>query len=142
VAGLIDLGSALAPFAAKLADLIPDPVAKAAALQQMQLAQETMQVQLDTAQLAVNTAEASNKAIFVSGWRPFVGWVCGASYAWTYVLLPLGTFICSASGHPFTLPALDEGPMTQVLMAMMGMGMGGLRTYEKAVGIASGNKAH
>lgn len=30
----------------------------------------------DSAQLAVNTAEASNPSLFVSGWRPAVGWVC------------------------------------------------------------------
>lgn len=142
MAGLIDIGSALAPFAAKLADLIPDPAAKAAAAAQMQIAQEQLQVQLDQAQLAVNQAEAANKAVFVSGWRPFIGWVCGASFAWSYVLLPLGTFACAAAGHPITLPKVDDADVMQIMLMMLGGGVASLRTFEKMQGIASGNQAH
>ena len=29
------------------------------------------------AQIEVNKAEATNPSVFVSGWRPFIGWVCG-----------------------------------------------------------------
>jgi len=29
------------------------------------------------AQLAVNKTEAESGSLFIGGWRPFVGWVCG-----------------------------------------------------------------
>src|SRR6185295_14841347 len=35
----------------------------------------------DKNQLEVNALEAQNKSLFVSGWRPFVGWVCGGGLA-------------------------------------------------------------
>ncbi len=32
-------------------------------------------------QLKVNEAEAGSSSAFVAGWRPFIGWVCGAACA-------------------------------------------------------------
>ncbi len=134
--GLIDLGSALAPFASKLADLIPDPAAKAAAAAQLQLAQMQMQVQLDTAQLAVNQAEAANKSGFVAGWRPFIGWVCGAALAYEYIAGPFLSWAINLV-HP-GLPPLP--PINDVSLGVLTtnlLGMGAMRTFEKVKGVAA-----
>ena len=77
--------SAVLEIGGKLIDkLIPDPVAKAQAqlelvkLQQSgELAVLTADTQLATGQLEVNKIEAASSNIFVSGWRPFIGWICG-----------------------------------------------------------------
>ncbi|NQV36263.1 MAG: hypothetical protein HQ515_26460, partial [Phycisphaeraceae bacterium] len=29
------------------------------------------------AQIELNKIEAGHRSIFVAGWRPFIGWVCG-----------------------------------------------------------------
>lgn len=93
-----------------------------------ELARADWQVVL--AQLAVNTEEAKSESVFVSGWRPFVGWVCGSAFAWTFVCQPMLAFAISAySGVLPALPVLDTGTMMSVLLGMLGLG--GLRTFEK-----------
>jgi len=84
---------------------------------------------IDMAQLEVNKAEAVHRSIFVAGWRPFVGWSCGVSLAWSYICQPVLTFALVQAGYGVELPALDMSQMMPVLMGMLGLG--GLRTFEK-----------
>ncbi|MGH8899503.1 MAG: 3TM-type holin [Egibacteraceae bacterium] len=85
------------------------------------------------AQLSVNAEEAKHESVFVAGWRPFIGWVCGASLAWNFVALPLVTFAAGASGA--ALPPLPELAVDTLMPVLLGMlGLGGLRTYEKVTG--------
>lgn len=85
--------------------------------------------QQSIAQAEINKVEASNENIFVSGWRPFVGWVCGAALLYHFILQPLIAFIASATGHPITLPVFDMSTLYTVLMGMLGLGT--MRTFEK-----------
>ena len=81
-------------------------------------------------QLAVNAEEAKNPNLFVSGWRPAVGWVCVSAYAFNYLLLPLlnwGAKLLDANA-PLIL-ALETGELTTLLFGMLGIGT--LRTVEK-----------
>lgn len=134
MAGIFDLTGFLTPLVSKLTDLIPDPVAKAKA--QAEATTEMLQfvTAQNNAQLAVDQVEANNKNTFVSGWRPFIGWACGAAFAWDYVLQPMAAFGLQAVGHPVQLPALNTGDMMPVLLGMLGLG--GMRTYEKVQGVA------
>ena len=88
-----------------------------------------LQAQADT-----NTAEAASPSVFVSGWRPFVGWICGVSFAWQFVALPVLLFIGNATGHVIAVPAFDSGTMMTLLMGMLGLV--GARSYEKVAGVA------
>lgn len=135
MAGIFDLTGFLSPLISKVADYIPDPVAKAKA--QAEATTEMLQfvTQQNQAQLAVDQAEANNKNVFVAGWRPAIGWACGAAFAWQYVAEPVAQFTLAAFGHPVTLPVLNIGDMMPVLMGMLGLG--GLRTYEKVTGVAA-----
>ena len=45
--------------------------------------------ELAKGQLEINKAEAQHKSIFVAGWRPFIGWVCGFDLAYNFVLRDL-----------------------------------------------------
>ncbi len=75
------------------------------------------------AQLEVNKAEAAHKSLFVAGWRPFIGWVCGVSMAFNFIGVPIGVAL------GLTLVPLELTVMMPVLMGMLGLG--GLRTFEK-----------
>lgn len=119
----------------------PDPAQAASAqLELLKMAQtgELAQLAADTdiakAQIAVNQAEAANTSIFVAGWRPFIGWTCGAAFAYKFVLAPAVAFAMTAAGHPIELPVLDFTEMSTVLLGMLGIG--GLRTLEKIKGVA------
>ena len=84
---------------------------------------------IDLAQLDINKQEAAHRSVFVAGWRPFVGWCCGISLAWSYICQPIIVFILAQTGNLVDLPALDMSQMMPVLMGMLGLG--GLRSFEK-----------
>ena len=83
------------------------------------------------AQIEVNKAEAQHSSIFVAGWRPFVGWVCGFALLYHFIAQPV---IVLFSG--IETPTFDMNTLTTILMGMLGLG--GLRTFEKSKGIARG----
>lgn len=91
--------------------------------------------ELALAQIEVNKEEAKSSSVFVSGWRPFVGWVCGISLCWHFLGVPVVTAIVTWSGVEMPpLPVFDLDTLTTVLMGMLGLG--GLRTFEKLRGVA------
>ena len=100
--------------------------------EKQQLAAAVMVVQ---GQLDINKNEAAHPSVFVSGWRPFIGWVCGAACAWNWLGLSLFNAIAAAVGHPFYVAPADISEMWPVLLGMLGLG--GLRTVEKIQGVAA-----
>ncbi len=106
----------------------PDPTIRA---QYLEKAQE-LDNQLATGQLAINQAEAANENLFVSGWRPFVGWAAGISFIYSTLMLPIIICIATIHGTTLTLPAINEGLLETVLLGMLG-----LRGFEKM-----GDKGH
>ena len=104
---------------------VPDPNAKA----QYEADLRDALKDWDKQQADTNTAEASNPNLFVSGWRPFIGWVGASGLAYQYVVRP---FAIGFGWHD--LPHLDSSIM-ELVWAMLGLG--GLRTFEKIKGVAS-----
>lgn len=98
---------------------------------------EELRAQWDNAlaQLEVNKVEAAHPRIWVSGWRPGIGWVCCAGLAYDTLLRPMLTFCAQLSGSTAIPPSLELGPIITLLTGMLGLGT--LRTYEKLRGIAS-----
>jgi hypothetical protein len=87
-------------------------------------------------QLDINKAEAGSMSVFTSGWRPFIGWVCGLGCAWNWIGLPVGKFIMALAGFgAIQLFQADLGEMMPLLMGMLGLGA--LRTVEKIKGVSS-----
>jgi hypothetical protein len=139
---LTGLGS-LFDFGGKIIDrLFPDPDKAQQAkielfkLQQSgELAQLAAETDLAKGQLAVNTEEAKSSSIFVSGWRPFIGWVCGSAFAMNFVVGPIVTFSAQAFlGKNLPWPTLDFTTIMPVLLGMLGLS--GMRSYDKAKGTA------
>jgi len=85
-------------------------------------------------QLAVNQVEAASASTFVSGWRPFIGWVCGSACAWNWIGLPMAKAGLLLAGTTLELAPADLTEMLPVLMGMLGLGA--LRTFEKTKGVA------
>ncbi len=127
------------PLSRLLDKLIPDPEARAKAQAELlksehESALETLRLAIaaDQSQMAINTQEAANSTLFVSGWRPFIGWVCGVAFGYHFILQPLLAFILDNSGHQVKLPVFDMEALSTVLMGMLGLGS--MRTIEKIKG--------
>lgn len=129
--------TALLPALSKLLDkLIPDPAARENArleLMKMERSQDIEEFRLaisaDQMQADINRQEAASDNLFVAGWRPFIGWVCGVAFAYHFVAQPLLAFAIANSGHEVKLPGFQMDELSTVLMGMLGLG--GLRTIEK-----------
>lgn len=89
------------------------------------------------AQIGVNTQEAKHSSLFVAGWRPFIGWVCGLAFTWTFLLYPIIQVAVLALGVPIDLsllPVVDLSEMMPVLLGMLGLGA--MRSWEKKSNVA------
>jgi len=86
------------------------------------------------AQITVNTEEAKHSSVFVSGWRPAIGWVCGAAFTWHFVALPIVVTLCTMFGVPFVPPVFEMQALLTVLGGMLGLGT--MRSFEKVNGVA------
>jgi len=87
------------------------------------------------AQIKLNMVEASHRTIFVAGWRPFIGWVCGVGIGYHFVLQPLIAWaLAIADPTVVAPPVLDFAPLLTLVMSLLGLA--GLRTAEKARGLA------
>lgn len=86
-------------------------------------------VKLLIGQMEVNKTEAAHSSVFVAGWRPFVGWVGGASLAYAAIIEPLMRFIATLCGYDGEFPKIDTSVTTTVLMGMLGIGA--MRSHDK-----------
>lgn len=92
-----------------------------------------LMMQPDVAQIELNKIEAQHRSIFVAGWRPFIGWVCGISLFYNFVVRDIIAWILRIYS-PLT-EAPPELTMEHLLTVLAGLlGLGGLRTYEKIKG--------
>ena len=115
--------------------VFPDPAQKSAAQLELLKLQQSGELAQITGQLDINKAEAANPNLFVSGWRPAIGWVCALALAYQYLIRPLSGTVATIAGYTLPpLPGLDDN-LWQLMMGMLGMG--GLRTFEKVQGVAS-----
>ena len=128
------LATILAPAIGTLIDrLIPDKheAGRAKAEIELKLVEAANEVNLQ--QIETNKIEANHRSIFVAGWRPFIGWVCGAGFAWAFIGQPVAVWVLALAGNTATLPNMDTAPLLEMAFAMLGLA--GLRTYEKGKGL-------
>ena len=85
------------------------------------------------AQLEVNKVEAASSSLFVSGWRPATGWVCVLGMAGNFIVTPFANFVLALLEVQVFIPLVPLDTMLPVLLGMLGLG--GLRTLEKAKGV-------
>jgi len=129
------LQALIGPVTGLLDKFIPDAAEKARLAHEIATMAEKQAHELALAQIEVNKAEAASASVFKGGWRPFIGWVCGTAFAYHFVLQPLLVFIIAVYG--LQVPDLPEFDMASLMTVLGGMlGLGGLRTFEKAKGVA------
>lgn len=112
---------------------IPDKEVQAKIEAEYRTALLNIDAQQALAQSETNKIEAASSDNFTRRWRPFIGWICGIAMAYHFVLQPLLAFIFAVAGSPVTLPDFDMDTLYTVLMGMLGLG--GMRTFEKAKGL-------
>lgn len=84
------------------------------------------------AQSRINEVEAANTNVFVSGWRPFIGWICGFGLGTKFIFIPIGVWVCSLLDITPIVPVIETGELMTLILGMLGLG--GLRTFEKFTG--------
>lgn len=118
-----DVGSVINDF------VETDEEKKAAEILLMKVQQEP-----DKWQAKINMIEARHRTIFVAGWRPFIGWICGASLGMNFIFFPLMEWYSKLWGNELTRPDMDTGALMTLVISLLGLGA--TRTYEKMKGVA------
>jgi|TARA_R110002153_G_scaffold254633_1_gene413094 hypothetical protein len=94
---------------------------------------QRIQQKLAEKQLDVNVKEAGHRSIFVSGWRPFIGWCGGFALAFEFILSPGIEWYSKFAGLNLTAPEIQTGPLLAIVTSMLGVA--GLRSFEKSKGL-------
>jgi len=123
------LNSLIGPVTGLLDKFIEDKDKKNAIAFELSTMAEKHAQELAKAQIEVNKTEAAHKSLFVSGWRPAVGWVAVLGMAGNFLVIPLANFTLALVESEVIIPILDLSQMMPVLMGMLGLGA--MRTYEK-----------
>lgn len=103
--------------------------------QQGELAVLESDLKVALAQAAINQEEAKSPSVFVSGWRPFIGWVGGLGLFYVFLGYPLASWWVAMHPTGIVPPVLASDNLLELVFSMLGLG--GLRTYEKLKGIAA-----
>jgi hypothetical protein len=109
---------------------------------QLEIENRKLDQAIDIAQIEVNKEEAKSSSLFVSGWRPAVGWIGAVALAYQFLLYPiLGwawkwlqamNYVPAEMSPP---PLLDAEQLWVMLSGILGIA--GMRTFEKQKGVAS-----
>lgn len=122
---------------------IPDPQAQVnAQIEMMKIKQsdsfKEMEVALQEQQMQadINKVEAASDKVFVAGWRPFIGWICGVGLGLQVIIFPLVATVAATVGVSVTMP---EMPVEVLMVNLTGMlGLAGARSWEKIKGVKNG----
>lgn len=90
------------------------------------------------AQTDINKIEAGSSNFFVAGWRPAVGWIGAVGAAYTFVIMPMASWIATVMfKYSGNFPQLDNESLWALLAGLLGFG--GLRSFEKYKGVGAEN---
>ncbi len=126
------IGTILDAIKSPLDKLIPDKNAR----QKFDHELEMALLQAGLAQAQINKVEAQHPSVFVAGWRPFIGWVCGLALAWHFMGFDIANWLRLAFFPDMPAPPALNGTETLVTVLLSMLGLGGLRTVEKLKGVS------
>tara|TARA_Y100001937_G_scaffold60289_1_gene82626 strand:+ start:874 stop:1254 length:381 start_codon:yes stop_codon:yes gene_type:complete len=121
------LSSLIGPVTGLLDKFIEDKDQKAALAHEIATMSEKHAHEALKGQLEINKIEAAHHSIFVSGWRPAIGWVCMLGLFYNVI-------VANILGIWFDLPEVDTTLLVPVMMGLLGLGA--MRTYEKTKGVS------
>jgi hypothetical protein len=139
--GILGIDDAVAAVATLADSAVKRIWPDATEVEKAKLAQLTQEMQneflLLAGQMDINKLEAQNSSVFVSGWRPMVGWICGMALAYAALIEPLLRFIATVMyGYQGAYPEVNTTITLEILFAMLGLA--GMRSFEKKHGVARG----
>ena len=115
------------PVTGLLDKFIEDKDQKAALAHEIATMSEKHALEALKVQLEINKVEAAHHSVFVSGWRPCIGWVCALGLFYNVILANiLGIWV--------DVPEVDTTLLVPVMMGMLGIGA--MRSYEKVKGVS------
>ena len=124
------LSSLIEPATKLLDKVIEDKDQKNALAHEIATMAERHAQEIAQGQLEVNKVEAAHHSIFVSGWRPAIGWVCALGLFYNVIL-------ANIIGIWVNVPEIDTTLLVPVMMGMLGLGA--MRSYEKVQGVSREN---
>tara|TARA_R110001583_G_scaffold113604_2_gene264135 strand:- start:266 stop:655 length:390 start_codon:yes stop_codon:yes gene_type:complete len=123
------VASLVGPVTGLLDKFIEDKDQKAMLAHKISTMSEEHHQDLMKAQIEVNKVEAASSNLFVSGWRPFIGWTCGLGMFGNFITIPFSNFVLALVGMDIVIPLVPLETMMPVLMGMLGLGA--MRSFEK-----------
>lgn len=96
---------------------------------------QTQEFQTQIEQIKVNAAEAASGSAYAAGWRPTVGYVCCVALGYNFIIYPLIVWWAKIYHPEFTPPPLFADNLMELILGMLGLG--GMRSWEKAKGVAA-----
>tara|TARA_R100000951_G_scaffold114037_1_gene117398 strand:- start:461 stop:847 length:387 start_codon:yes stop_codon:yes gene_type:complete len=124
---LAGLSALIGPVSAILDKVIPDKDLREKLSHEIATMAERHTQEQVMAQIEVNKAEAAHKSLFVAGWRPAIGWICGFALLYSTIISPvIGIWV--------EVPEIDTSLLTSTMLGMLGLGA--MRTFEKAKGVS------
>ena len=114
--------------------VIPDKAAAEKAKLDLLREASGQEFNLALEQIKVNMEEAKHPNVFVSGWRPAIGWTCAAGLFWNFLGYPIATWAATLWFQTFTPPALLSDNLLELTLGMLGLA--GMRAWEKYKGVA------
>jgi len=126
--------SIVSPIVNRVLDFIPNPAEKAKAEAEIRAQLMAAAVQESQNQSDINKIEAASPNIFVSGWRPAIGWICAAGFAWQFLFFPVLSWFIEVNGWIAPLPSIGSDMLMSLTMALLGLGS--FRSFEKWKGVA------
>lgn len=132
---ILDLIGGLTPIINKVLDFIPDPAQKQRAELEMQKQLMEFAAKQAEQQTEINKVEAGSSSLFVAGWRPAIGWVCAAGFAWNYLGFPVSSYLATVAGlEHIPLKPIMDGSLMELTLGMLGLGA--MRSFDKLKGTA------
>ena len=116
----------IGPVTGLLDKFIPDADTKAKLAHEVATMAQNHAQELAKGQLEVNKTEAAHKSLFVAGWRPCIGWICGLALLYSTLIAPILNIW-------FTVPPVNNDLLSTILLGMLGLA--GARTVEKAFNV-------
>ena len=88
-------------------------------------------------QALANIEEAKHPKMFVSGWRPALGWLTAFCLGYAWILRDFMVIVIKMTPKAelvSSLPVIETADLMTLVFALLGLG--GVRAYEKVKGVA------
>ena len=128
------LGELIGPVTGLISEFVEDKDKSKALAHEIATMAEKHANDIAKAQIEVNKVEAASSSLWVSGWRPAVGWVCVMGMAGNFMVIPFANFVLALLDIDVNIPLVPLDTMMPVLMGMLGLGA--MRSFEKTKGVS------